>query len=47
MAGLCEPFPGMTLGSWAWPLPYTYLAPTLCPQTPKLTYWHCSPPHKP
>lgn len=27
--GLGEPFPGMILGTWAWPLPYAYLVPTL------------------
>lgn len=31
IVGLCEPFSGMILGSWACPLPYAYLAPTLHP----------------
>lgn len=33
IVGLCEPFPGMILGSWACPLPYAYLAPTLPPSS--------------
>lgn len=28
MVGLCEPF---QVSSWAWPLPYAYLAFALCP----------------
>lgn len=47
MVGPCEPFLGMILGSWAWRLPYAYLVPTLHPQLPKLTHWHCCLPHKP